>query len=174
MNNQKLARSFFERDTRIVAQELLGRVLHFKGQRVLINETEAYAGFDDPASHAYRGKTPRTQVMFGPAGFSYVYLIYGMYHCLNIVTEHEGFPAAVLIRGGWVLDDQAQLGVNLNGPGKLCRYLNISKEDNAIDLIGAHDFFVEAPRARDFNYIATPRIGVKLGLDKYWRFVVSG
>lgn len=170
MNSKKLVRSFFERDTRIVAQELLGKILHFKNQRILINETEAYMGFDDPASHVYRGKTTRTEIMFGPAGFSYVYLIYGMYHCFNIVTEASDFPAAVLIRGGWVLDELDQMGLNLNGPGKLCRYLGMSKQDNGVDLVQRDDFFL-SQGVEELSYIATPRIGIKAGLDKYWRFV---
>ncbi|ADE29875.1 DNA-3-methyladenine glycosylase [Rickettsia prowazekii] len=98
-----LPREFFARDTNLVSTELIGKVLYFQGTTAIITETESYIGEDDPACHAARGRTKRTDVMFGPAGFSYVYLIYGMYYCLNFVTEDEGFPAATLIRGVYVI-----------------------------------------------------------------------
>ncbi|MGX6960710.1 MAG: DNA-3-methyladenine glycosylase [Rickettsia endosymbiont of Pentastiridius leporinus] len=102
MNLTPLPRKFFSRDTNIVSQELIGKVLYFQGKTAIITETESYIGQDDPACHAARGKTKRTDIMFGPAGYSYVYLIYGMYYCLNFVTETEGFPAATtLIRGAY-------------------------------------------------------------------------
>ena len=99
MNLIPLSREFFARDTNLVSTELIGKVLYFQGKTAIITETESYIGQDNPACHAARGRTKRTDVMFGPAGFSYVYLIYGMYYCLNFVTETEGFPAATLIRG---------------------------------------------------------------------------
>ena len=99
----KLKREFFERKTLVVARELLGKYLiHRIGTKIIsgmITETEAYHGFRDLASHASRGRTKRTEIMFGPAGHAYIYLIYGMYYCLNVVTEREEYPAAVLIRG---------------------------------------------------------------------------
>lgn len=85
-----LKSSFFNRPTLLVAEELLGKVLVFKKYCGIITETEAYIGAEDPACHAFRGETPRTKIMFGKPGFSYIYLIYGMYHCLNFVTEKEG------------------------------------------------------------------------------------
>src|SRR5687767_3135134 len=98
----KLSRDFYNRDTKEVAQALLGKYLirHLNGQVMIgkIVETEAYLGRHDLAAHSARGLTPRTQVMFGPPGVAYVYLIYGMYHCLNVVTEAEGHASAVLIR----------------------------------------------------------------------------
>ena len=97
----RLSRSFFNRSTLKVASDLLGQLLvrKYRGRltKVIITETEAYIGQNDPACHACRGLTPRNRVMFGPAGHAYVYFIYGMYFCLNIVTEAEGFPAAVLL-----------------------------------------------------------------------------
>ncbi|MBX4190313.1 DNA-3-methyladenine glycosylase, partial [Candidatus Parcubacteria bacterium] len=116
---KKLDRQFFEQKTLKVARELLGKYLVRRiGNKVIaakITETEAYCGPNDKACHASKGRTSRTEVMFGKAGHAYVYLIYGMYHCLNIVTEKENYPAAVLIRG---------IG-SINGPGKLCRELKI-------------------------------------------------
>ena len=159
-NSDRLTREFFLRDTLVVAQELLGKHLIFQNHQIMITETEA--------CHAARGKTPRTAVMFGNAGFSYVYLIYGMYHCLNIVTEKEGFPAAVLIRGG--VDQKTNHLIN--GPGKLCRALGINKSHNAMDLI-LHDDFYVLDGQLGLTYQATPRIGIKVGVDKLWRYVVE-
>ncbi|MDP2860437.1 MAG: DNA-3-methyladenine glycosylase, partial [bacterium] len=103
MKSRRLSRKFFVRPTLMVAKDLLGKILVRKTgrkiTRVMIIETEAYCGPKDLASHASRGRTKRTEIMFGPAGHAYIYLIYGMYHCLNVVTEAEGYPAAVLIRG---------------------------------------------------------------------------
>lgn len=165
-SNTILPRSFYERDTLCVAKDLLGKVLKFANYYGVINEVEAYIGQDDPACHAARGCTPRTAVMFGAAGFSYVYLIYGMYHCLNIVTEREGFPAAVLIRG---IELEKPMRLSLDGPGKLCKKLNITKNNNQIDLTQSNDFCVYDSTA-SAEYITTPRIGIKVGTDKLWRF----
>jgi DNA-3-methyladenine glycosylase len=164
----RLPRNFFEQDSLTVAQQLIGKVLTFRTTQGIIVETEAYCGFDDPASHAARGKTPRSAVMFGPAGFSYVYFIYGMYHCLNIVTESEGYPAAILIRGLYIPDQQ----LHLNGPGKLCRHLGITREHNQRDLIHEPDFYVSQTHLH-LPWQATPRIGIKVGCDKLWRFVAN-
>jgi DNA-3-methyladenine glycosylase len=164
----RLQRDFFEQNSLTVAQMLLGKVLVFDSFRGIIVETEAYCGFDDPASHAARGQTPRNTVMFGPAGYSYVYFIYGMYHCLNIVTESVGYPAGILIRGVY-MNDQDLL---LNGPGKLCRHWNITKKDNQVDLITSPHFYV-SDEGIYLPWQATPRIGIKEGKDKLWRFVAS-
>lgn len=128
----KLKRNFYLQPTIDVAQKLIGKFLiHKVGKKFYeaqIIETEAYAGFDDKASHASRGKTERNKVMFNEGGCAYVYLIYGMYHCFNVVTEKEGYPAAVLIRG---LDYP-----KADGPGKLCREFKISKKrHNGISLL---------------------------------------
>ena len=169
---KKLKRAFFNRPTLQVAEELLGKVLVFKNHKAMITETEAYFGFDDPASHAARGKTPRSQIMFGKPGFSYVYLIYGMYYCLNFVTEKEEFPAAVLIRGVKLIEKDG-LGLHLNGPGKVCRALGISKTENAVDIVTSPDFYVACMDNKNIKFLRTPRIGIKVGLDKHWRFVMS-
>lgn len=162
-----LPRPFYERPTLEVARDLLGKTFVFGNTRGFITETEAYIGQADPACHAARGRTKRTEVMFGPAGFSYVYLIYGMYHCLNFVTEREGFPAAVLIRGIQLVSPQDE---HLNGPGKLCRDIGITRHHNAIDLTQKKDFCV-LNNSIYLKYECTQRIGISKGQDKLWRFV---
>ena len=165
---ERLGRDFFARPTLIVAQELLGKIMMFDTFGGIITETEAYIGQDDPACHAARGKTPRNAVMFGPGGFSYVYFIYGMYHCLNFVTEEKGSPAAVLIRGIQLINPSQ---LSLDGPGKLCRHLGITREHNGIDLVTHPSFFVKnTPFSPSFK--ATPRIGISKGQEKLWRFIV--
>lgn len=162
-----MKRDFFNRPTVTVAQELLGKTLVYGPHRGIITETEAYVGQDDPACHAARGMTPRTKPMFGKPGVSYIYFIYGMYFCLNVVTEEEGFPAAVLIRG--LLHED---GTHYNGPGKLCRALGLTKDQNEIDMVTSKElYFLDTPTWPSAP--ATPRIGIKQGIDKLWRFHVS-
>lgn len=166
---ERLSRDFFMLPTLVVAQKLLGKIMVFEHSAGLITETEAYIGQDDPACHAARGKTPRNAVMFGPAGFSYVYFIYGMYYCLNFVTEEEGTAAAVLIRSLMLIEPAP---LHLNGPGKLCRHLSITRDHNAIDVTESTSFYVkDSPLSP--AYEATPRIGIKRGQEKLWRFVVK-
>ncbi len=168
---KRLDRKFFNRPTVKVAQELLGKFLVRKiGRKTLktrIIETEAYCGSEDLACHASKGLTERTKVMFGPAGFLYVYMIYGMYHCLNIVTEKEGHPSAVLIRA---LDCEG-----CDGPGKLCRKLGIDRKLNAVDLTKNNSLWLEDNE----NKINSRQIkkGKRIGVDyagkwkdKLWRF----
>ncbi len=164
----RLNRTYFENPTLDVAQDLIGKVMVFENFKGIITETEAYIGKDDPACHASRGMTPRTEVMFGPAGFSYVYFIYGMYHCLNFVTEREGFPAAVLIRGLKLMDEN----IHYNGPGKLCRALGMTREHNNLDII-THPNFGVYDEGLTLPYEITPRIGIRQGQDKLWRFVAT-
>ncbi len=166
---KRLKQDFFVRPTLTVAQELLGKILIFGDFTEVITETEAYLGQDDPACHAARGKTPRNAIMFGPGGISYVYFIYGMYHCLNFVTEEEGVPAAVLIRGLTLLSPSP---LSLDGPGKLCRHLGITRAHNALDVTTHSSFFVENSSFSP-NYEATPRIGITKGQEKLWRFIVK-
>lgn len=162
----RLDRSFFHRPTLEVAPELLGKTLVFGQHRGFITETEAYVA-DDPASHSFRGKTKRNEVMFGPAGISYVYFIYGMYYCFNIVTEGQDSGTAILIRG--VLEPE---GRHLNGPGKLCRDWGITMTDNGRDLVTDQSFYLlDTP---SFNHYSTgPRIGISKGKDKDWRFLAD-
>ena len=165
----RLPLSFFNRPTLTVAQELLGKEIIFNEHRAVITETEAYIGEEDPACHAARGRTKRTEVMYGRAGFSYVYLIYGMYHCLNFVTEEYDFPAAVLIRSVRIngIEDK-----KLNGPGKLCRFMGITTEHNATDLI-ASDFFYVNNTEDTPSFTTSPRIGISSGKELLWRFLIS-
>ena len=157
----RLNRKFFDRPTLEVAQDLIGKYLVFGDLSGRITEVEAYIGDgSDPACHAHRGKTPRNEVMFGPPGHSYVYFIYGMYHCLNFVTEENGKAAAVLIRG---VED-------LDGPGKLCREFNITREHSGIDICEDENFYIEDRGHRPINIEKSPRIGIKMGTDKLWRF----
>ena len=165
----RLDTDYFSQPTLDVAKDLLGKELTFNDYKGLITETEAYIGRDDPASHAYRGQTPRTAVMFGPPGVSYVYFIYGMYFCLNIVTEKEGTAAGVLIRGLQLMQPESK---NLNGPGKLCKHLGITREHNGIDLTTSHSFYVQ-DKGLTPGYVATPRIGIKVATERLWRFLIT-
>ncbi len=126
-----------------------------------IIETEAYCGPKDKASHASKGLTLRTKVMFGPPGHAYIYLIYGMYHCLNIVTEREGYPAAVLIRGVEIDDWR------VNGPGKVCRELKIDKKLNDVDLVNSKEIWLEdrGGRVAPTAVKRSPRIGIDYAGD---------
>lgn len=175
---KKLPLSFYDRDTSEVARDLLGMwlVRSADGVRRIgrIVETEAYLGRHDKASHSSRGVTPRTSVMFGPPGRAYVYLIYGMYYCMNIVTEPEGVGAAVLLRA---LEPVRNLDARTRGPGLLCRAMGIDKALNRHDL-ASRDFFVADPDdPRDFAIVARPRIGISYAgewVDKPLRFYIEG
>ena len=174
MSQKKLTRTFFNRPTLKVAKELLGKFLVRKiGGKIIkamITETEAYCGPKDLACHASKGRTKRTEVMFGPAGHAYVYLIYGMYYCLNIVTEDEGYPAAVLIR--------AVDAAGVNGPGKLCRFFKIDKTFNGEDLIKSKRLWIEEGiKIKPEQIKRSKRIGVDYAgeyKDKPWRFFLKG
>lgn len=147
-----ISRQFYFRNTLKVAQELLGCFLtrEYRGKiiRAMITETEAYIGEDDLACHASRGRTPRTEVMFGQPGHAYVYMIYGMYHCLNVVTEKKDFPAAVLIRGVKIFRQltsktEKVSDIYLDGPGKLCKFLKIDRKLNKWDLTKGRKLWLE-------------------------------
>jgi len=161
----KLTYDFYNRHVLEVARDLLGKKLVWDNFEGIITETEAYRGADDEASHAAGGITSRSKIMFGPPGHVYVYLIYGMYHCLNIVTEESGQPSAVLIRGLKLPD------VHLNGPGKICRHLNIDRTHNNLNLV-AHDSVYLTEGIADPAYQKTTRIGIKKAMDKLWRFII--
>lgn len=175
---RKLPRAFYNRDTVLVAKELLGTFLvhHFDGvERVgKIVEVEAYLGPHDLAAHSARGLTERNKIMFGPPGHAYVYFIYGMYFCMNVVTEREGHASAVLLRA---LEPVKNVESRTCGPGLLCRAMNIDKRLNGHDLL-SDDFFIAAPkRTGKFTIVKRPRIGVDYA--KHWakrnlRFYIKG
>jgi DNA-3-methyladenine glycosylase len=135
MKIQKLTREFYNRDTTEVAKALLGCYLVHYTEGI---ERIAYLGEHDLASHSSKGRTPRTEIMFGPPGFAYVYLIYGKYHCFNVVTESEGIGAAVLIRA---IEPIANITDRTQGPGLLCNAMRIDKKCNAHDLL-SDDLFI--------------------------------
>src|SRR5688572_32880768 len=142
-----LGPAFFERPADLVARELLGSavVRRIRGERIAltISETEAYLGPHDLACHAARGRTARTEVMFGPPGHAYVYLIYGMHHCVNAVTEREGHAAAVLIRA---LEPGPGVQGRTDGPGRLCKALEIDRSHNGLDLTRSGALYITAGR----------------------------
>jgi DNA-3-methyladenine glycosylase len=169
---EKLNQTFFSRPTLEVAQELLGKVFQVGGCSGRINEVEAYIGQNDPACHAAVGRTERNKVMFGPAGHLYVYFTYGMYHCANIVTEKNGFPAAVLIRsiepleGKGLMEKRRGKLENLsNGPGKLCIALGMTKQTHNGAPAEVYDDGYKPNKIQKSS-----RIGIKVGTDKLWRF----
>lgn len=176
-----LPRIFFERPTLKIASELVGKVLIKQTPNGIIQakivDTEAYVGPEDRACHASKGRTKRTEIMFGPAGFTYVYLIYGMYHCLNIVTEQEQYPAAVLIRGLEILggDHSPDLPKRIDGPGRVCRFLEVNRTHNGLDATLGTTLWIEDHGLSVLpKQIQTlPRIGVDYAGEwakKLWRF----
>ncbi|KGP63184.1 3-methyladenine DNA glycosylase [Legionella norrlandica] len=157
----KLSRSFYERDTVVVAKELLGKYLvHHNGfeERIgRIVEVEAYLGQHDLACHSSKGLTKRTKVMFGPAGYAYIYLIYGMYFCTNVVTEKEGIGSAVLIRA---LEPIKNIQHRTQGPGLLSKAMQIDSKLNHHDLL-SDNFYIADPKIQTvFTIVEKPRIGV--------------
>ena len=187
--NEHLSRAFFARPTLDVARDLLGKRLtrRLSGERLsgYIIEIEAYVGEDDQSSHARPGLTARNAPMYGPPGFTYVYLIYGMYHCLNFVTERAGYPAAVLVRALEPLEglatQQRLRGPQhpprdlARGPGRLCQALAIDLTLNARDVCAddAPLWIEDAPPIAESRVARSPRIGVR-GDDRAvsipWRF----
>ena len=177
----RLPKEFFMQPTLKVAKNLLGKILVRRDAgeeiRAIITETEAYRGPNDKASHASRRITPRNKIMFGPAGHAYIYLIYGLHYCLNIVTERENYPAAVLIRGVKIAGPAAG-GKILNGPGKLTKFLNIDKSLNGENIFKSHNLWLENCHYQ--NHRAYVNKGTRIGVDyagewakKQWRFFID-
>ena len=175
-----LPRSFFERPVLEVAPDLLGAVFVLGSVAVRLTEVEAYDGAADPASHAYRGLTPRTTVMFGPPGHLYVYFTYGMHHCANLVCGPDGTAAAVLLRAGEVVAglDVARShrpGVTKDsalarGPANLVRALGLGPEHNGVDVVGRGPVRVRAGAPIERTIRSGPRVGVSTGATRPWRF----
>lgn len=184
---KKLNQDFYLKPTLEVARELLGKIIVRRlGDKILagkIVETEAYIGEKDPACHAYGGITPRNKIMYLPGGHAYVYFTYGMHYCFNVVTEREGFPAAVLIRAV-----EPIVGIEImkkfrktsdiynltNGPAKFCQAFQIDKKLNGASLLDDEIFIISPTNDEKFKILKTPRIGIKRGLDKKWRFLIAG
>ncbi|HUR76011.1 MAG TPA: DNA-3-methyladenine glycosylase [Sporichthya sp.] len=179
-----LPRSFFERPVLEVAPDLLGAVFVHGPVAVRLTEVEAYDGAEDPASHAFRGLTPRTAVMFGPPGHLYVYFTYGMHHCVNLVCGPDGTASAVLLRAGEVV---AGLGVArayrpgitrdpalARGPANLVRALGLGPQHNGLDVIGRGPVRIRAGNADQPEIRTGPRVGVSTGATRPWRFWLEG
>ncbi len=189
-----LSREFFNRDSRIVGRELLGKLLiRREGKKKLVGrvvEVEAYLGKDDPAAHSFGGPTPRNMVMFGPPGFAYVYFIYGNHYCLNVSCQPEGNAAAVLFRAleplagmelmalsrHVTIENPRDLRLLTSGPGRMAEAFGVTRErDNGKDLTSnrsdlwlADDGFVPA------EILDTKRIGITKAADRKWRYIIKG
>lgn len=183
-----LPRSFYRRPTRSVARDLLGKYLvrKLRGTTLVgkIVEVEAYLGGADPASHAYRGRTPRNEAMFLDGGHLYVYFTYGMHFCANVVTARPGVGHAVLLRalepvaglrsisrrrpGGAGIEELA------NGPAKLCQAFGIGRSENGADLLGGRVYLARGEHVRRSDVGVSARIGISRGKEKKWRYYVKG
>jgi DNA-3-methyladenine glycosylase len=179
-------RRFFERSSDEVAHDLVGSwlVVHdgARSRRAVVVETEAYGGLDDPASHAFWGPTKRSEIMFGPAGYLYVYLIYGMHWCMNVVTGARGDASAVLLRGAELYvpkGDGEGFDISaLKGPGNLTRGLDITGDDNGVDCCGGdgRSLTFHRPRASGAAPLVgqSKRIGITKEVDRPSRYFLEG
>lgn len=187
---QRLGRRFYHPDSVELAPQLLNKLLvSADGRAGRIVEVEAYWGRNDPASHAYRGLTPRNRVMFGPPGHLYVYLSYGVHWCANVVTGSDGSGQAVLLRalspvGGLELMRVARWSAQkrqddrdlCRGPGRLCQAMGIDRSYDGTDLVGPRSriWLADDGTIPPAKPVATPRVGITAGQDHLWRFVVEG
>jgi DNA-3-methyladenine glycosylase len=189
-----LARDFFNRDSREVGRELLGKLLvRREGRKKLVArvvEVEAYLGKDDPAAHSFGGPTPRNMVMFGPPGFAYVYFIYGNHYCLNVSCQPEGNAAAVLFRALEPLAGMDQMALRrditvesprdlrllTSGPGRMAEAFGVTRErDNGKDLTSVRsDLWLADDGFVPTSILATKRIGITKAAEHLWRYVIAG
>jgi DNA-3-methyladenine glycosylase len=180
-----LPRDFYDRPVLEVARDLLGCVLHAGPVQLRLTEVEAYDGANDPASHAYRGQTPRNAVMFGPPGHAYVYFTYGMHFCMNVGCGPDGVAAAVLLRAGEVLSGQDVVAERrpaakprdyARGPARLCVALGIDRAFNGTDLTKPRSALaLEAGEPVAPAAVMTgPRVGVSSAADRPWRYWIAG
>ncbi|TDC70524.1 DNA-3-methyladenine glycosylase [Actinomadura sp. GC306] len=189
MSREPLPRDFFDRPVEEVAPALLGRVVRHRTPEgdvaVRLTEVEAYAGPLDPASHAYRGKTARNAVMFGPPGHAYVYFTYGMHYCMNLVCGPDGTSMAVLLRAGEVVAGEETARARrlrstardlARGPARLCQALGVAREQNGLDVCSPEgSLSVHAGEPADASLIRTgPRTGVTGAKDVPWRYWIDG
>jgi DNA-3-methyladenine glycosylase len=183
-----LARSFYARPALVVARALLGRDLvrmlpDGKVLRARIVECEAYRQ-DDPASHSFKGRTPTRETMFGPPGYLYVYVSYGMHFCMNVVTGRDGEGSAVLLRAAEPLEGMERMeemrGLSAPrllcaGPGRLCQALGITREQDGTDLVNGDQLVIERGRpVRDDAVVVGPRVGLTVAMEQPWRFTIRG
>ncbi|MBI5660604.1 MAG: DNA-3-methyladenine glycosylase [Ignavibacterium album] len=191
--SKKLPREFYTRPVLKVAKELLGKILiKIERNKILagkIVEVEAYDGNIDEASHSFRGKTKRNEVMFREGGYFYVYFTYGVHHCCNVVTGKEGHGAAVLIRAVEPLTGINTMAmrrfskrkitdkelVNLtNGPGKICQAFAFDRTHSGLDLTGNNVFIIDAPSLKKSEIGISKRIGISKSTELPWRFFIKG
>lgn len=176
LQNHRFDSNFYQQKTLKIAKDLLGTYLictkNGSVQIGQITETEAYIGQEDKASHARFGITSRNKIMWETGGSLYIYLIYGMHHMLNIITESKNSPAAVLIRS---LKPIQNINTKTDGPGKICRALNITTKDTGIDLSQSQELFIADLGSKPKKIICTPRVGISYTpepwLSKPWRFI---
>jgi len=187
LTSPRLQREFFARDPVIVARDLLGRILFCRAPEGLLAgrvvETEAYTGETDPASHAFRGRTARNAVMFGPAGHAYVYFSYGMHYCLNVTAHPPGAAGAVLLRaleplaGMEIMRMRGDPGPEvklLSGPGKIGRAFGLTLQDNGRDFTGGPLGIAAGSPVPDHQAAVSRRIGISRAVDLPYRFGVIG
>lgn len=183
---EPLPRSFYSKGTVTTARALLNKhLVRVIGRAVLIGrivEVEAYGGRDDPASHAYRGPTPRNMPMFGEPGHAYIYFTYGNHYCLNVTTQRAGVAGAVLIRA---IEPLKGLGVMKrfrpdvpdlqlsNGPGKLTKALAIDRSLNEVDLTRRGPLYIAKANELPSTIKRSPRIGITSGIERLWRFCIQ-
>ncbi|MHB8380406.1 MAG: DNA-3-methyladenine glycosylase [Acidimicrobiales bacterium] len=185
IRREPYGRSFFEQPVDVVARELIGSHMRVRVEDEVLDariiETEAYGGMDDPASHAFRGPTPRSAVMFGPAGYLYVYRSYGIHWCMNVVTQEVGTASAVLLRAAQILGTGETTGVAqavvCRGPGNLTRALGITGVDNGVDCCdptGKVSFIRSANEVERGEIAQSARVGVSRARERQWRYFLGG
>jgi DNA-3-methyladenine glycosylase len=190
LSGHLLEREFFAGDARDVARALIGKlVVRSDGRVARLVEVEAYMGLDDPASHAFRGPTPRTRIMFGPPGLLYVYFSYGVHWCANVVCGPDGTASAVLLRAAQPVDGIAAMRAArwhgqrelrerdlCRGPGRLCEAFGITGTDNGVDLTSPKSFLTLADDGAGSGgrVAATLRVGLTRGASSPWRFILEG
>ncbi|MBV9895578.1 MAG: DNA-3-methyladenine glycosylase [Chloroflexi bacterium] len=168
----RLPRTFYARSTLRVARDLLGKLLVHEERCGRIVEVEAYIGADDRASHARVGRKGRAAIMYGPAGFAYVFQVYGMHFCFNVVTERDDFPGAVLVRA----IEPADPTERGSGPALVCRALRITRVCDGMDLVTSNLLIADAPEVADTDVRVGPRVGVDYAGEwagRPWRFWVA-
>jgi DNA-3-methyladenine glycosylase len=189
---KKLPLQFYKRDLHLIAKQLLGKYLVRKTRRAIIAgkivEAEAYDGSIDEASHSYRGKTKRNQVMFEGGGKLYVYFTYGMHFCANVVTGNVNDGKAILIRAVEPIEGIDKMIINrygkkviseielmnlCNGPAKVCRAFNINRDDNGTDLTGGDIFIADSKKSETISITSSRRIGIKKSVDLPWRYYIT-